>query len=76
MNNKTIAVAIDRDKGSQSALKWTIDNLVRKGQIVYLLHVKIKQSFTFSQSNFSIYLYTWYTLCTHNRYKDFGVTYI
>nr|GEW51376.1 reverse transcriptase zinc-binding domain-containing protein [Tanacetum cinerariifolium] len=30
MNNKTIAVAIDRDKGSQSALKWTVDNLLRK----------------------------------------------
>lgn len=53
MNNKTIAVAIDRDKGSQSALKWTVENLLRKGQIVYLLHVKVKQSFSFGQSNFS-----------------------
>ncbi|GKB18798.1 U-box domain-containing protein 52 isoform X1 [Tanacetum coccineum] len=49
MNNKTIAVAIDRDKGSQSALKWTVDNLLRKGQIVYLLHVKVKQSYSFGQ---------------------------
>nr|GEV07807.1 U-box domain-containing protein 52 isoform X1 [Tanacetum cinerariifolium] len=49
MNNKTIAVAIDRDKGSQSALKWTVDNLLRKGQIVYLLHVRVKQSFSFGQ---------------------------
>ncbi|KAI3694222.1 hypothetical protein L1987_77184 [Smallanthus sonchifolius] len=49
MNNKTVAVAIDRDKGSQTALKWTVDNLVRKGQILYLLHVKIKPSFSFSQ---------------------------
>ncbi|XP_076936891.1 U-box domain-containing protein 51-like [Bidens hawaiensis] len=49
MNNKTVAVAIDRDKGSQGALKWTVDNLVRKGQTVYLIHVRIKQSFSFSQ---------------------------
>ncbi|XP_076882302.1 U-box domain-containing protein 35-like [Bidens hawaiensis] len=53
MNNKTVAVAIDRDKGSQGALKWSLDNLVRKGQTVYLIHVRIKQSFTFSQSNIS-----------------------
>ncbi|PWA38535.1 hypothetical protein CTI12_AA576490 [Artemisia annua] len=51
MNNKTIAVAIDRDKGSQSALKWAIENLLRKGQIVYLLHVKVKQSFSFGQKS-------------------------
>ncbi|KAI3698448.1 hypothetical protein L2E82_41999 [Cichorium intybus] len=43
MNNKTIAVAIDRDKGSQCALKWAVDNIVGKGQIVYLVHVKLKQ---------------------------------
>ncbi|KAK9047894.1 hypothetical protein SSX86_033144, partial [Deinandra increscens subsp. villosa] len=49
MSDKPVAVAIDRDKGSQSALKWTVDNLVCKGQIVYLLHVKIKPSFSFSQ---------------------------
>lgn len=56
MNNKTVAVAIDRDKGSQDALKWTLDHLVRKGQIVYLLHVKIKPSFSFSQSNLSLFI--------------------
>ncbi|KAJ9549863.1 hypothetical protein OSB04_022406 [Centaurea solstitialis] len=50
MNNKVIGVAIDRDKGSQSALKWTVDNLVCRGQIVYLLHVKIKHSVPFSSA--------------------------
>ncbi|KVH95617.1 hypothetical protein Ccrd_002339 [Cynara cardunculus var. scolymus] len=50
MNNKVIGVAIDKDKGSQSALKWTADNLLGKGQIVYLLHVKIKHSVPFSSS--------------------------
>lgn len=65
MNNKTIAVAIDRDKGSQSALKWAVDNLVGKGQIVYLVHVKLKQSncpfsifltYIYSKINFSLFL--------------------
>ncbi|KAI3501741.1 hypothetical protein L1887_29729 [Cichorium endivia] len=53
MNNKTIAVAIDRDKGSQSALKWAVDNIVGKGQIVYLVHVKLKQKPNKSSTDFS-----------------------
>ncbi|CAL9218067.1 unnamed protein product [Arabidopsis halleri] len=27
----SVAVAIDKDKGSQHALKWTIDNLASRG---------------------------------------------
>ncbi|KAH0914641.1 hypothetical protein HID58_029087 [Brassica napus] len=38
-----ITLAIDRDKESQNALKWTVDNLVSKGQTLTLLHVKLKQ---------------------------------
>ncbi|XP_074276410.1 U-box domain-containing protein 35-like isoform X2 [Silene latifolia] len=41
-SNQLIAVAIDRDKGSQIALKWAIDNLLQRGQIVVLVHVKVK----------------------------------
>ncbi|XP_047310214.1 U-box domain-containing protein 35-like [Impatiens glandulifera] len=37
--NSLVAVAIDKDKGSQQALKWTIDNLLLKGQTVILIHV-------------------------------------
>lgn len=37
--NGLVAVAIDRDKGSQQALKWAIDNLLLKGQTVVLIHV-------------------------------------
>ncbi|CAH1451083.1 unnamed protein product [Lactuca virosa] len=52
------SIAIDRDKGSQSALKWAVDNLVGKGQIVYLVHVKLKQkpnkSTDFSDDSFLI----------------------
>ncbi|CAI9780303.1 unnamed protein product [Fraxinus pennsylvanica] len=39
-----VAVAIDKDKGSQAALKWAVDNLLSKGKRVTLLHVKQKTS--------------------------------
>jgi len=42
--NGIVAVAIDSDKGSQSALKWTIDHLLTKGSNVVLIHVKHKPS--------------------------------
>ncbi|KAG8375327.1 hypothetical protein BUALT_Bualt10G0088700 [Buddleja alternifolia] len=41
---RLVAVAIDRDKSSQIALKWAVDNLLSKGQTVILIHVKLKQS--------------------------------
>ncbi|XP_015571170.1 U-box domain-containing protein 52 isoform X2 [Ricinus communis] len=34
-----VAVAIDKDKGSQNALKWALENLLSKGQTVVLVHV-------------------------------------
>ncbi|KAH0646980.1 hypothetical protein KY284_034864 [Solanum tuberosum] len=49
--NKLIAVAIDKDRGSQIALKWAVDNLLARGQTIILIHVKVKASGTpFSQS--------------------------
>eukprot|EP00261_Vitis_vinifera_P037455 XP_019078698.1 PREDICTED: U-box domain-containing protein 52 [Vitis vinifera] len=39
-----VAVAIDKDKGSQYALKWAVDHLLSKGQSVTLLHIKQKAS--------------------------------
>lgn len=36
---KLVAVAIDKDKGSQHALKWALQRLVTKGQIILLIHV-------------------------------------
>ncbi|KAK4729185.1 hypothetical protein R3W88_022173 [Solanum pinnatisectum] len=42
--NKLIAVSIDKDRGSQIALKWTVDHLLARGQTVLLIHVKLKQS--------------------------------
>ncbi|KZV31705.1 U-box domain-containing protein 35-like [Dorcoceras hygrometricum] len=41
---RLFAVAIDRDKSSQIALKWAVDNLLVKGQTVVLIHVRLKQS--------------------------------
>ncbi|WCJ30566.1 Protein kinase protein with adenine nucleotide alpha hydrolases-like domain [Euphorbia peplus] len=40
--NGSVAVAIDKDKNSQNALKWAIDNVVPRGQPVILIHVKQK----------------------------------
>ncbi|KAL7096250.1 hypothetical protein ACP275_10G069900 [Erythranthe tilingii] len=39
-----VAVAIDKDKGSQAALKWAVDHLLGKGKTVALLHVKQRTS--------------------------------
>ncbi|KAJ8527603.1 hypothetical protein K7X08_015054 [Anisodus acutangulus] len=36
---RLVAVAIDKDKGSQYALKWATENVLTKGQKVTLLHV-------------------------------------
>ncbi|GAB2293060.1 hypothetical protein Dimus_027278 [Dionaea muscipula] len=42
--NGTVAVAIDKDKSSQYALKWAIDHLLAKGNPVILIHVINKSS--------------------------------
>lgn len=61
--NKLIAVAIDKDRGSQVALKWAIDNLLARGQTVILIHVKVKPSasqppsHTTSSKSFFIHTY-------------------
>jgi len=51
--NGLVAVAIDRDKGSQNALKWSIDHLVLKGQTLILLHVKLKPALLSSSASLS-----------------------
>ncbi|GAB2225485.1 hypothetical protein Droror1_Dr00006277 [Drosera rotundifolia] len=42
--NGTVAVAVDKDKSSQYALKWAIDNLLVKGSPVILVHVVNKSA--------------------------------
>ncbi|KAG6391364.1 hypothetical protein SASPL_149118 [Salvia splendens] len=44
VTTRLVAVAIDKDRGSQIALKWATDNLLVKGQTVILVHVRFKQS--------------------------------
>ncbi|KAJ6407959.1 hypothetical protein OIU84_011298 [Salix udensis] len=41
---ESVAVAIDKDKSSQQALKWTVDHLLTRGQALTLLHVGNKIS--------------------------------
>ncbi|KAL7263641.1 hypothetical protein ACSBR1_001745 [Camellia fascicularis] len=36
---RLVAVAIDKDKRSQNALKWALDHVLAKGQTVRLIHV-------------------------------------
>ena len=44
VSTRLVAVAIDKDRGSQIALKWATDNILVKGQTVILVHVRFKQS--------------------------------
>ncbi|KAF5748641.1 Kinase protein with adenine nucleotide alpha hydrolases-like domain putative isoform 1 [Tripterygium wilfordii] len=50
-----VAVAIDKDKGSQYALKWAVDHLLSRGQSLTLLHVKQTPSGGVPCNIFSIY---------------------
>ncbi|CAL9078586.1 unnamed protein product [Musa textilis] len=50
-----VAVAIDKDKGSQNALKWAVDNLVTRGQTLALIHVKITSHPTTNQHDAGCY---------------------
>ncbi|KAI3892081.1 hypothetical protein MKW92_016863 [Papaver armeniacum] len=43
-SNAIVAVAVDKDKSSQYALKWAIDHLLGRGQTVTLIHVKQKSA--------------------------------
>ncbi|ESQ36873.1 hypothetical protein EUTSA_v10003057mg, partial [Eutrema salsugineum] len=42
--DENVVVAIDRDKGSQAALKWAVDNLLTPGENLTLVHVRLKQT--------------------------------
>ncbi|XP_062098004.1 U-box domain-containing protein 35 [Humulus lupulus] len=59
--NGLVAVAIDKDKNSQNALKWAIDNILQRGQTVVLIHVKLKQHGSNSSTSFSTSTQVTYT---------------
>ncbi|XVF86253.1 hypothetical protein PTKIN_Ptkin18bG0025800 [Pterospermum kingtungense] len=46
IGNGVVAVAIDKDKGSQNALRWAVENLLSRGQTVVLIHVVNKAAST------------------------------
>ena len=50
--NGLVAVAIDKDKGSQNALKWAAENLLSRGQTVVLIHVVHKGTSNASCNSF------------------------
>ncbi|XP_044487225.1 U-box domain-containing protein 35-like isoform X2 [Mangifera indica] len=50
--NGLVAVAIDKDKGSQYAIKWALDNLLTKGQTVILIHVLHRPSSSHQSHSF------------------------
>ncbi|XP_022723812.1 U-box domain-containing protein 35-like [Durio zibethinus] len=39
VGNGLVAVALDKDKGSQHALRWAVEHLLSRGQTVVLIHV-------------------------------------
>ncbi|XP_050379833.1 U-box domain-containing protein 35-like [Argentina anserina] len=41
-----VSVAIDKDKGSQNALRWAAENILTRGQAVVLIHVVHRQNAT------------------------------
>ncbi|XP_068642594.1 U-box domain-containing protein 35-like [Aristolochia californica] len=41
-NHGLVAIAIDKDKGSQYALKWSTEHLANRGDTVFLIHVNTK----------------------------------
>lgn len=55
IGNGVIAVAVDKDKGSQHALRWAVENLLSRGQTVVLIHVVNKATSTVHEaSNYSL----------------------
>ncbi|KAK6144843.1 hypothetical protein DH2020_021663 [Rehmannia glutinosa] len=53
--NGLVAVAIDKDKGSQNALKWASDNLLTRGQTVVLIHVVQRSSVASYNNNYAVH---------------------
>nr|GMC77248.1 U-box domain-containing protein 35-like [Ipomoea batatas] len=69
--NGLVAVAIDKDKPSQYAIKWATENIVSKGQTVVLVHVATNQTPSLSKQqqekqNKDLFL-TFHCFCTRKE---------
>ncbi|KAG6467437.1 hypothetical protein ZIOFF_074745 [Zingiber officinale] len=60
------AVAVDKDKSSQGALKWALDNVAVRGQTLILIHVN---THAVSRKLFVLLLHSTTSLETKNRIK-------
>ncbi|KAG6503741.1 hypothetical protein ZIOFF_036065 [Zingiber officinale] len=60
------AVAVDKDKSSQGALKWALDNVAVRGQTLILIHVN---THAVSRKLFLLLLHSTTSLETKNRIK-------
>lgn len=54
VSKKLIAVAIEKSKGSQIALKWAIDNALQNCQNIVLIHVNLHPSITSLEASPSV----------------------
>ncbi|KVI09649.1 Protein kinase, catalytic domain-containing protein [Cynara cardunculus var. scolymus] len=57
--NSIVAIAIDKDKNSQHALKWVVEQLINRGQSVVLIHVHKISATGNSCPPFAFYNYLW-----------------
>lgn len=70
--NGSVAVAVDRDKSSQQALKWAADHLVTKGQSIFLIHVNPKPPSSRSTQGTFIFLLLFTFFISHHRTMHFA----
>ena len=66
-----VAVAIDKDKNSQNALKWAVDHLLQKGQTVILVHVKVKPFSPYTSPLSSTRTFLFYQKKNHISHSNF-----
>lgn len=65
--NGLVAVAIDHDKSSQHAMKWTLENLLAKGQTAILIHVIQHSSLDSSMHACTLPLFPYQAPCVSLR---------